>query len=273
MISVVVPAHNEASVVPRLLAALRPGIDDGRLGVVVVANGCDDDTARVAADAGVTVIELAPGDKIGALNAGDAGSRGFPRFYVDADVLVTADDLERLAARLVDGVEAVAPTLDLDGRRSGWLVRSYHRYWVSLPTVRHSLAGRGCFGLSEAGRQRWGEFPSVVADDQFVNQLFAPHEIAIVEEVTSTVTLPTSIAALVARKRRSHRGNLELAGAGVSGATSRVRWIDVVRADPRRILDLPAFLAVTLLVRVAAWRDARAGGGSWGADTTSRAVS
>jgi glycosyltransferase involved in cell wall biosynthesis len=273
MISVVVPAHNEAKVLPRLLDALRPGIDAGVLSVVVVANGCDDDTAGVARSAGVEVVELGAGDKTRALNAGDAESNGFPRFYVDGDVVVSADDLEQMATRLVDGFEAVAPELRLDGQRSGWLLRSYHRYWAALPTVRHSLAGRGCFGLTEAGRSRWEGFPPVVADDQFVNQMFSANEIAIAAGVASTVTLPTSLGALVTRKRRSHRGNLELAEAGPSTATSRVRWIEVLRVEPRRAIDLPAFLVVTMLVRLGAWRDGRAGDPSWGADATSRAAS
>lgn len=270
MISVVVPAHNEAAVLPRLLDALRPGIDEGRLAVVVVANGCDDDTAAVARSAGVDVVELGAGDKIQALNAGDARVTDFPRFYVDGDVVVSAADLELMATDLGGGVEAVAPMLRIDDDRSSRLVRSYHRYWAALPTVRRSLAGRGCFGVSEVGRSRWREFPAVVADDQFVNQMFDPGEVAIADGVASTVTLPATLSDLLARKRRSHRGNLELASAGASGATSRSRWVEVVCTDPGRVVDLPAFLLVTVLVRAAAWRERRAGGASWGADHSSR---
>jgi hypothetical protein len=272
MISVVIPAHNEARVLPRLLAALRPGIESAQLAVVVVANGCDDNTADVAREAGVTVVELSGGNKIRALDAGDVGSKDFPRFYIDGDVVVAADQINRMAARLRDGIEAVAPSLHLDGARSGWAVRSYHRYWAALPTVSHSLAGRGCFGLTEAGRSRWGRFPDVVADDQFVNQMFESHEIAVISTVTSTVTLPASLGALIARKRRSHRGNRELAETGATSATSRVQWLDVLRTNPRRVIDLPVFLAVTVLVRLAAWRDSHGGDTSWGADVTSRAT-
>lgn len=272
MISVVVPAHNEAAVLPRLLDALAPGIDADRLAVVVIANGCVDDTADVAraAGPGVTVLEVDAGDKVGALNAGDAASDSFPRFYVDADVVVSASDLDVMAARLVAGVEAVAPSLHLDDRASSWPVRSYHRYWATLPPVRHSLAGRGCFGVTGAGRDRWGEFPPVVADDQFVNQMFDRSEVAIAEDVTSTVTTPTSLRALILRKRRSHRGNLELAADGSDAATSRREWIQVLRTDPRRVIDLPVFLAVTAAVRLSAWRERRTDQASWGSDASSR---
>src|SRR5690242_13796117 len=46
-ISVVIPAHNEAGYLPRVLAALReedyPGLE-----IVVVCNGCTDDTPEIA---------------------------------------------------------------------------------------------------------------------------------------------------------------------------------------------------------------------------------
>ena len=126
----------------------------------------------------------------------------------------------------------------------------------------------GCFGVTAAGRARWDVFPEVVADDQFVNQLFAGNEVAIVDEVMSTVTVPSTLAALVRRKRRSHRGNLELAASGATTATTRGGWIGVIRAAPRRLVDLPAFLLVTAAVRISGWRERR-NDVSWGADETS----
>ncbi len=72
--------------------------------------------------------------------------------------------------------------------------------------------------MTAAGRDRWGEFPPVVADDQFVNQIFDRDEVAVVEDVTSTVTPPSSLRALASseaaesswqsrarRRRRRHR--------------------------------------------------------------------
>lgn len=272
MISVVVPAHNEAAVLPRLLTALEPGVAAGDLHVVVVPNGCVDDTAQIARRGAATaVVELADGDKIGALNAGDRAANGFPRFYVDGDIVVRAEDLVAMADLLAsDGVEAVAPALEIDDRQSSALVRSYQRYWAALPSVRSSLVGRGCFGVTEAGRARWSEFPGVVADDQFVNQMFDPRERVVAEGVVSVVTAPADLRALVGRKRRSHRGNVDLARDGLTDATSRVGWIDVCRRQPRRVVDLPAFLFVTIAVRTAAWIDARRGTVSWGSDRTSR---
>ncbi len=87
--------------------------------------------------------EVEAGDKTGALNLGDSASDSFPRFYVDADVVVSASDFQVMAARLGAGVEAAAPALHLEERSSSWPVRSYHRYWAALPGVRHSPRGAG----------------------------------------------------------------------------------------------------------------------------------
>ncbi|MDQ3485260.1 MAG: glycosyltransferase, partial [Actinomycetota bacterium] len=82
--SIAISAHDESGVIGRCLRSLlRHGaIDD--VEVVVVANGCRDDTAERARDfadriPGLTVVELGPAGKIGALNVGDARARKFPR--------------------------------------------------------------------------------------------------------------------------------------------------------------------------------------------------
>src|SRR3954453_3171433 len=88
--SVVIPAHDEASVIGRCLRALLAGAEPGELEVIVVCNGCHDDTAAVARahapDA--VVLELPAPSKPAALNAGDAEATRFPRIYLDADVEV-----------------------------------------------------------------------------------------------------------------------------------------------------------------------------------------
>ena len=56
MTSIVIAAYNEAAVIGRCLDALLSGAAPGEFDVTVVANGCTDDTAEVAARDGVRVL-------------------------------------------------------------------------------------------------------------------------------------------------------------------------------------------------------------------------
>ena len=100
--TVVIPAHNEGRVIRRLLEQLLNGADPDEMDIIVVANGCTDDTAEVAASFGpaVRVLTLPAACKQKALTAGDCAAAGFPRIYLDADLELRADDVQALAAAL-----------------------------------------------------------------------------------------------------------------------------------------------------------------------------
>ena len=88
--SVVIPAHDEAAAIRRCLDGLFAGFQPGELDVVVVCNGCSDETAALARSSGhpVRVIELSAASKPAALRTGDLAVSAFPRLYLDADVLL-----------------------------------------------------------------------------------------------------------------------------------------------------------------------------------------
>lgn len=269
--SVVIPAHNESAVIGRLLDGLSTGITSGALEVVVVPNGCTDDTATQAMRPGVIVVELAGGSKPSALNAGDAAATAFPRFYVDADIEITAADIDALADALdAPGVDAVAPRLELDGSHSSWLVRSYHRIWQQLPSVVDSLAGRGCIGVSASGRARWEQFPALTADDQFVNLQFGPGERIVVDSVHSRVHLPHDVGSLVARKRRADRGNFEISAEVDQRVMDRTAWLGVVRDNPALAIHAVPFVAITVVARALGALDRKRGVRRWDTDRSSR---
>jgi len=80
-ISVVVPVHNEGPRLARNLQRMLAGDAGRRIDLVVVANGCTDDSADIARAASprVRVIEIPEASKIAALNAGDAVAEVYPR--------------------------------------------------------------------------------------------------------------------------------------------------------------------------------------------------
>ena len=104
--------------------------------IIVVANGCTDDTAEVAASFGpaVRVLTLPVASKHEALAAGDRAAAGFPRIYVDADVELRVDDVRALAAALSQpGVLAAAPRREHVMTGRPWQVRWYYDVWTLLP--------------------------------------------------------------------------------------------------------------------------------------------
>ena len=266
-LSVVVPAHDEAATLPRLLAGLR----DDDLEVVVVCNGCTDDSAHVARTHApdAMVVEIATASKVAALAAGDAVAGVFPRFYVDADVGVDAQMLRRLASRLRAGPHAVAPAVHYDTRDSSWLVRSYYRVLPLLPAVSTSVAGTGCMGLSESGRSRFDGWPDVLADDYFLDGLFEGAEKERVGEVTSLVVAPLSLQELVLRRVRVIWANYQVDSLGLRRVpVARSGGIgSVLRRHPARLADVAVFAAVSLWVRVRVRASRRRGQPvAWGRD-------
>jgi glycosyltransferase involved in cell wall biosynthesis len=271
MTSVVIAAHNEEAVVGRCLDALLA--EPGDLDITVVANGCDDRTAAVAASRpGVRVLDLPEPGKANALNAGDAVAVGFPRVYLDADIVLAPGTLPALVSALDRaGLFAVVPrrVLDLTGRPL--LVRAFYAVNMRLPAYRHALFGRGAIALSEAGRARFDTFPGHVADDLFLDSLFAPEEKREVPTVSSTVEAPRRTRDLLRRLVRVRAGNAQLraASAGVRRSV-RSSWLrDVVLPRPWLYPAGACYAALVLTASYAARRQAR-GEVSWGRDESTR---
>jgi glycosyltransferase involved in cell wall biosynthesis len=271
-LSVVIPAHDEARVLPRLLA----GLTDDRLEVIVVANGCRDATAEVARAAGVRVVELAEGSKVAALNAGDAAASGFPRAYVDADIEVDAAALLAVADRLRRGPELVAsPRLRLDLSAATWPVRAYYAVWELSSFRRRGHIGSGIYALSAEGRGRFAEFPDVIGDDRFVQGRFTPAERATVDDAEFVVRPPRTVAALLARGARIAAGNRELQRLGLAGhaQTRGAAFRELLAAVIRRPglwAPFVIYLAVQLRTAALADRKLRADDRVWDRDETSR---
>lgn len=212
MISVVIPARNEARVLGRALGALLSDAHPEELEVIVVCNGCSDDTAEVARSYGdrVTVEVLEEGSKTRALNRGDEVAHGFPRFFVDADVELPLDSLRAVVSALeAPGVEVGAPHLEVDTQSSSWAVRAYYAIWTRLPYHRDGLVGSGVYALTEAGRSRFERFPDLISDDGFVRLLFAPEE-RVTTESRFRIFAPRRLADLIRIKVRSQKGWLQL---------------------------------------------------------------
>lgn len=252
--SVIIPAHNEAAVITRCLRTLLRDATPGEFEVIVVANGCTDDTATLARAVApdLTVLELATASKIEALNAGDAAATGFPRVYLDADVEVDAASLRTVLDVLATGeVMCAAPEMRLDLEGRPWFVRSFFRAFLQLPYLADGLVGNGLYALSESGRRRFDAFPEITADDLFVRNLFGPDERAAVAGSDFVVHPPITLGGLLAIRERTYRGNREYHGAGFEVHAEPTRDARrLLRLALRHPLDAAVFAAVNLTAKV-----------------------
>jgi hypothetical protein len=262
MISVVIPACNEAAVIGRLLDRLTSSARPGELDVVVVANGCTDDTAKVAAGFGppVRVLTVVAASKPQALAAGDRAARGFPRAYVDADVELGAGDLRALGEALQrPGVLAVAPERQFVMTGRSWPVRWYYDVWTRLPEVRRGLFGRGVIAFSEAGHARFSGLRPVIADDLTVSLSFAPDERVIVPEARVVIRPPRTFADLLRRRVRVAEGVAQLQRTAGTPDSSSARTrpselLALARSEPRAAPRVVFFLALAVAARLRAGR-------------------
>ncbi|WP_037883645.1 MULTISPECIES: glycosyltransferase [unclassified Streptomyces] len=213
MTSIVIPAHNEGRVIGRLLDALLADTSVSGPDIVVVCNGCTDDTARAAGGRGdrVRVVEIPTPSKHQALRVGDEHARGFPRLYVDADVVVGAADVRALVDALERNGEllAAAPGRDIPLDGCAWPVRAYYRVWQRLPAVREGLFGRGVIAVTEAGHARLAALPPLMADDLAASLAFGPGERCVVEGARVVVRPPRTWSDLIRRRVRAATSSAE----------------------------------------------------------------
>lgn len=128
---VIVPAHNEASVIEGVVASLRK-LDwpaDG-FRIIVVADNCTDATAALARAAGAEVLErtnLQQRGKGHALDYAFKASRekdwAYAVVVVDADTEVSANLLEAFAARIEKGAKVIQAHYAVLNAQASWRTR------------------------------------------------------------------------------------------------------------------------------------------------------
>ena len=185
--SVLIPAHNEAEYLPACLDALLASDPaEGSVEVVIIANGCTDNTVEIANGYrsqalakgwGWTVLDLAEGGKLNAWNAGEMAAQGQVLIYLDADVLVSPPLVGQIAGALsVEAPRYASGRANVTVSNDDALTRHYTRFWLTTPFMVHGVPGFGVFAMNRAGRARWGDWPDIISDDTFARLNFTPEE-------------------------------------------------------------------------------------------------
>jgi hypothetical protein len=259
MAAIIIPAYNEGAIISRALQSLLMQVDDEDE-IIVIANGCVDDTALKARAFAprVTVIETHIPSKINALNMGDAAAKTYPRIYFDADVEFADGSVQAIKRRLAQGdLLAVSPQPLMDFSRSSWFVKAYYKIWHAMPFCRSGLIGGCVYALSEAGRKRFEQFPDVIADDGFARALFKEHERGVAPGAVSKLVAPASCRFLMKIKVRSRMGQIQLARLFpelvANEDKQRGSSINNALSDIRQWPEVTVYLYVTIVSRIKAY--------------------
>lgn len=273
--TIVIPAHDEGAVIGRTLRHLRVGMGADEFRIVVVANGCSDDTAARAREAApeAMVIETTRPGKAHALNLGRlAAPGGAILLCLDADLEVTAEALRALVAPLRRG-EALASCgrMDVLTDLSTPAVRAFYRGWRLNPYFGRGKFG-GLFALSPEGAARVLPLPQVTADDEYVRRSFTAAETAFVPECVFTARAPRTLGSLVRVRRRSLRGARQVSRLGMPSPerASATRMARRVLSQPSELPSFAVFALVTAAVRLGLALEGTGAAGRWERDMTSR---
>lgn len=219
MLTIIIPAYNEASVISECLDSLLAQTYQGSVEIIVAANGCSDETAALArtyedgfASKGYSllVLEITRGNKNNAINHSDSMASFGNRLYLDADVVCDND----LIAQIVDELATTKPiyvsgTLNIQEGPS-FSSRCYGTIWKATPYIRDTIPGCGCYAVNAAGRALWNQFPKIHSDDKFVRLLFSRYQRRQVK-AKYYWPLPQGFLTLIKIRTRWTRGNRQLA--------------------------------------------------------------
>lgn len=282
MTTVIIPAHNEETTILRCLEALHTPYTSNKppIDIVVSCNGCSDNTAELVRQhfPMVTCIEQATASKIAAIRAAEKIAISKPYIYLDADIKLSRASLNQLtkASQANTGKLIVPRSMTITEHSSYW-VRAYYRHWYLTPGVLKLGFGSGVYVLNEKARSQFNHWPDIISDDGFVRTFFNDDDIVIVDTAISEVTAPAKLNHLLAIKRRSKFGNLEIRAklnndlSGAMKQTSKRRpFTHLNRYLSRSIVDSSIYIAINVLALILAKYSLWRGQYVWHRDTSSR---
>ncbi|WP_159974509.1 glycosyltransferase [Roseobacter cerasinus] len=261
---IVIPVCNEAQRLPETVPGILSAGRATKARIIWVCNGCTDDSFQIIKNMvgqNAEVLNLDPRGKTAALQAGDDQlGHIFPRFYVDADILIEGRDLSLLHAALVSGVaDLVSPRYEFDCSGASNISQRIAECWMSLPHARQT-AFHGVLGISEKGRAHWERWPDVVGDDAFAAATIPAKRQRLILGAKASSRSPESFAAWVRMRRRWSRGlvqlrKMELCPPPARGQ-KRALLLRLLRGPDR--IGTCAFLAVRA-ASIAQWGTAESG--------------
>ena len=242
LVSVVIPAYNEARVIARTVHSVLAQ-QYLRFEVIVVDDGSSDKTSEAArtasSDERLRVLQQVNGGKASAINHGMTLANGDVIVVIDADTLLTADALRHLVRPLADPrVGAVAGNAKVGNRVN--LVTRWQavEYVTSQNLDRRAFVMLNCITVVPGAIGAWrrsavldagGFRTDTLAEDQdlTLTLLRRGHRVALADQAVALTEAPETFEALLKQRFRwsfgtlqcawKHRGAVGRPGAGALG--------------------------------------------------------
>lgn len=210
--TVIIAAFNESAVIQDTIMALLS--DKPQFQIVVICNGCTDDTAKVVQENFKSVIchSVKQASKSLAIRYAESLKPGFPRLYLDADIILRGVDVTALfeISKSVQTPFLLIPGSKVVDEECSYWVKKFYRAWYQSPHVIDSGYGAGAYLINESGRARFSVWPQLTADDAFVRTQFNLAETKVTNNYLAQVKAPRTLWSLIKVKTRSKFGNLQL---------------------------------------------------------------
>lgn len=259
MATVIVPAHNEATVIEDCLNSIvnQSGIDH----IIVPCNGCTDNTVEIVKDKfpGVVCLDIKKPSKTNALNVAEQKAQelgvSYPIFYIDADTKLSSNCIPLITQKMSDNTILLsAPTPIIDTQKSSWLVKTYYNVWTSLPYIKEGVIATCSFIVSEQGRQRFDKFADVIGDDGFIRCHFKNSEIANIKGAEIYITAPRDFYSLLKIKTRARLGNMELIAKKKCPVIEKKNYGNVMKKKllSKELIPTTIYIAIASIIRLRA---------------------
>ena len=278
MATVIVPAHNEASVIEDCLNSIinQSGVDH----IIVACNGCTDNTAEIVKTKfpDAICLDIKKPSKTNALNVAEKKAEelgvSYPVFYIDADTQLSRNAIEHITHAMRDSETLLAaPTPVIDTSKSSWLVKTYYKIWINLPYIKEGVIATCSFIISEKGRKRFDKFADVIGDDGFVRCHFKNKEIANIEGAEIYIRAPKDIFSLIKIKSRARLGNMELIARKKCPVLEKKHYGNVMkkRLMSKEFFQTTVYILIALIIRLRAkYQFNKIADYQWEKDTSSR---
>ncbi len=233
--SLIIPAFNEEILITKTLATL---FRDGNLinaEVVVICNGCKDQTYLKAntffkdnylslkqKEIDCRVLETSRASKTNALNIGMNNTHGLIKVLLDADIEISGKDVNILINELQnENLKAISPKAKFSFENSNFVVRQYYKV-ASKSHYNINMRLSNVIALSAEGVKQISPLPDVIADDEYIRRQFKHNECAVSQCCSLTFVCAKTLTSLLQVLTRVERGNIQL-NSHYSASTTKLR--------------------------------------------------